>query len=72
MKKYLIAGTLASVLGGLFASCQHDEIAGSLVEAKVEAYKEVFKQEFGTIDSIKIGGLERAHKAESLLREPAQ
>lgn len=51
MKKYLIAGTLASVLGGLFASCQHDEIAGSLVEAKVEAYKEVFKQEFGTIDS---------------------
>lgn len=42
---------MASVLGGLFASCQHDEIAGSLVEAKVEAYKEVFKQEFGTIDS---------------------
>lgn len=40
-----------SVLGGFFASCQHDEIYGSIVEAKVEAYKEVFKEEFGTIDS---------------------
>lgn len=51
IKKYLIAGALVSVLGGFFASCQHDEIYGSIVEAKVEAYKEVFKEEFGTIDS---------------------
>lgn len=51
VKKYLIAGALVSVLGGFFASCQHDEIYGSIVEAKVEAYKEVFKEEFGTIDS---------------------
>ena len=42
---------MVSVLGGFFASCQHDEIYGSIVEAKVEAYKEVFKEEFGTIDS---------------------
>ena len=51
MKKYLIAGALASVLGGFFASCQNDEIPGSIVEAKVEAYKQVFKEEFGSIDS---------------------
>ena len=51
IKKYLIAGAMVSVLGGFFASCQHDEIYGSIVEAKVEAYKEVFKEEFGTIDS---------------------
>lgn len=42
---------MVSVLGGFFASCQHDEIYGSMVEAKVEAYKQVFKEEFGTIDS---------------------
>ena len=51
IKKYLIAGAMVSVLGGFFASCQHDEIYGSIVEAKVEAYKEVFNEEFGTIDS---------------------
>ena len=51
MKKYLIAGAMVSVLGGLFASCQQDEMTGSLIESRVETYKQVFKEEFGTIDS---------------------
>ena len=72
IKKYLIAGALVSVLGGFFASCQHDEIYGSIVEAKVEAYKEVFKEEFGTIDSNQDWGFgTNAHSRASVSRTRA-
>lgn len=72
IKKYLIAGAMVSVLGGFFASCQHDEIYGSIVEAKVEAYKEVFKEEFGTIDSNQDWGFgTNAHSRASVSRTRA-
>ena len=51
MKKYLIRGTLALVLGGLLASCQKDEdLQGSLVADKIVTFEKVFKEEFGEID----------------------
>ena len=51
MKKYLIRGTLALVLGGLLASCQKDEdLQGSLVADKIVTFEKVFKEEFGDID----------------------
>ena len=63
---------MVSVLGGFFASCQHDEIYGSIVEAKVEAYKEVFKEEFGTIDSNQDWGFgTNAHSRASVSRTRA-
>lgn len=51
MKKYLITGTLAIVLGGSLASCSHEEnFEGSLVAEKIVTFEQVFKKEFGEID----------------------
>lgn len=48
MKKYLITGALALVACATFTSCHSDdELSGSIIEQKVLAYEEVFKQEFG-------------------------
>ena len=48
MKKYLITGALALVACATLTSCHSDdELSGSLIEQKVLAYEEVFKQEFG-------------------------
>ena len=51
MKKYLITGAMALAAGISLTSCHSDdEIYGSIVEQKLKAYEEVFKEEFGQID----------------------
>ena len=51
MKKYLIIGVLALVTGGFLTSCHDTEGAySSIVEQKLQAYEQVFKEEFGEID----------------------
>jgi len=51
MKKYLITGVLALIVGGFLTSCHDDDgIYGSLVEQKLQTYEQVFKQEFGEIN----------------------
>ena len=51
MKKQLITGALALVVGGILSSCHNDEgLYGSIVEQKMQAYQELFVQEFGEID----------------------
>jgi hypothetical protein len=51
MKKYLITGVLALVVGGFLTSCHDTEGAySSTVEQKLQAYEQVFKEEFGEID----------------------
>jgi hypothetical protein len=51
MKKYLITGALALVASATFISClSDDDLGGSIIEQKIQAYQEVFEQEFGTID----------------------
>ena len=51
MKKYLITGALALVTSATFISCHTDEdFGGSIVEQKMQAYQEVFEEEFGKID----------------------
>ena len=50
MKRYITKVTLAFILGGLLASCSHDEdYYGSLVQDKLQTYEKVFVQEFGAI-----------------------
>ena len=50
MKKCLLKGVLALVLGGCLASCSQEEnFYGSIVENKLQTYEKVFKDEFGTI-----------------------
>ena len=51
MKKYLITGALALVVSATMISCHSDDdFGGSIIEQKIQAYQEVFEQEFGTID----------------------
>ena len=51
MKKYLITGALALVTSATFISCHTDEdFGGSIVEQKMQAYQEVFEEEFGKVD----------------------
>lgn len=48
MKKYLITGALALVAYATLTSCHSDdELSQSLVEQKILAYEQVFKEEFG-------------------------
>lgn len=51
MRKYLITGVLALAAGGFLTSCHDTEGAySSIVEQKLQAYEQVFKEEFGEID----------------------
>ena len=51
MKKYLITGALALVASATFISCHtDDDFGGSIVEQKMQAYQEVFEEEFGKVD----------------------
>jgi hypothetical protein len=51
MRKYLITGVLALVAGGFLTSCHDtDGVYSSIVEQKLQAYEQVFKEEFGEID----------------------
>ena len=51
MKKYFLKGSAVLILGGLMASCTHDEIdCSSIVESKKVAYQEVFVDAYGKID----------------------
>ena len=51
MKKYLITGALALVACATLTSCHSDDdLSGSLVEQKLQAYEQVFEEEFGKVD----------------------
>ena len=60
MKKCLISGVAAFVLGGFLASCSHDDEWTSVVDSKLKAYEEVFHEEFGTIDPNQTWGFTRS------------
>lgn len=49
MKKYLIKGTLALVVGAFFGSCSDDYEYVPLAQQKVQAFEEVFKEIYGDI-----------------------
>ena len=51
MNKFLIKGALALVLGGCLASCHDDIASGSVIEGKLKAYEQVFREEFPNIDA---------------------
>lgn len=50
MKKYLITAAMAVAVSGTFVSCHDDEITGSTVEQKIQAFEDVFTQAFGKPD----------------------
>ena len=51
MKKYFITGALALVaMVCTTTSCQHDDISGSVVDAKIKAFDETFRSAYGDID----------------------
>lgn len=51
MKRYLLRGATALVLGGFIAACSHDDIDYSpIVDGKLKAYQEVFVDAYGQID----------------------
>ena len=61
MKKYLINGAMALVIGGFTASCSENEFEYvSTVEQKVKEFEEVFKAEFGDVDKDQCWGFEDA------------
>lgn len=47
MKKYLITAAMAVAVSGTFVSCHDDEITGSTVEQKIQAFEDIFTQAFG-------------------------
>ena len=47
MKKYLITVAMAVAVSGTFVSCHDDEITGSTVEQKIQAFEDIFTQAFG-------------------------
>lgn len=47
MKKYLITAVMAVAVSGTFVSCHDDEITGSTVEQKIQAFEDIFTQAFG-------------------------
>jgi len=50
MKKYLITAAMAVAVSGAFVSCHEDEISGSTVEQKIQAFEDLFTQAFGKPD----------------------
>lgn len=51
MKRYLLRGATALVLGGFIAACSHDDIDySSIVDGKLKAYQEVFVDAYGKIN----------------------
>ena len=50
MKKYLITAAMAVAVSGALVSCHDDEITGSTVEQKIQAFEDVFAQAFGKPD----------------------
>ena len=50
MKKYLITAIMAVAVSGALVSCHDDEITGSTVEQKIQAFEDVFVQAFGKPD----------------------
>ena len=78
MKKYLIRGALALVAAATMISCHSDEdFTGSVVEQKMQAYEQVFEEEFGKVDPNQDWGfgtaniLSRTRTAESRTRTSA-
>ena len=47
MKKYLITAAMAVAVSGALVSCHEDEITGSTVERKIQAFETLFTQAFG-------------------------
>ena len=50
MKKYLITAAMAVAVSGALVSCHEDEITGSAVEQKIQAFEDLFVQAFGKPD----------------------
>lgn len=50
MKKYLITAAMAVAVSGALVSCHEDEISGSTVEQKIQAFEDIFTQAFGKPD----------------------
>ena len=50
MKKYLITAAMAVAVSGALVSCHDDEITGSAIEQKIQAFEDVFAQAFGKPD----------------------
>ena len=50
MKKYLITATMVVAVSGTFVSCHDDEITGSTVEQKIQAFEDIFTRAFGKPD----------------------
>lgn len=50
MKKYLITAAMAVAVSGALVSCHEDEISGSTVEQKIQAFEDLFTQAFGKPD----------------------
>lgn len=50
MKKYLITAAMAVAVSGALVSCHDDEITGSAVEQKIQAFEDLFVQAFGKPD----------------------
>ena len=49
MKKYLIKGALALVVGGFMASCANDDVEYvPIAQQRTKAYKEAFKELIGS------------------------
>jgi hypothetical protein len=59
MNKQFLRGIAVLVLGGLIASCSEDFDNTPIVEQKKEAYQQVFKKEFGSIDPSHTWGFDR-------------
>jgi hypothetical protein len=63
MKKYLIQGALALVASTTIISCHSDvEFSDSLISTKLKTYEEVFKEEFGEINSTQDWGFGAANQ----------
>lgn len=59
MKKSILKGAAVLVLGGLTASCSHDEFEySSVVEQKVKTYEATFKEVYGKIDPAQTWGFD--------------
>ena len=51
MKKFFITGALTLVAAATLTSCHtDDDFSGSIVEQKIQAYQQVFEEEFGKIN----------------------
>ena len=70
MKRHLLRGVAALVLGGFMAGCSHDDIDYmSILDGKVKIYQEVFVDTYGKIDPAQNWGFGTVGKKSANSRE---